>query len=246
MAPGEFFVIIFSFFENATFFGMTLDQIRFVSADILLILGALDILLSMVGLIRFPDIYNRLHATTKIATMGAILVLLSVVLKHGFSPMGIKSIVICMFLFLTAPVGGHMIARAAYNIGVPPCSQTVVDAYAGKRQGDYCDDHDFHEGAYVQIDLDEDHDSSGQYQAHLVRQIKKDVNGLTKVVFKEFSKEGDGSDQSVESESLHDAESNESANLNTEPGLGKKSDRKDTGEISESDTFNDEASGRKQ
>ncbi|NLI62119.1 MAG: monovalent cation/H(+) antiporter subunit G, partial [Methanosarcinaceae archaeon] len=214
----EFFTDITTFFNAFTIFGFSLAQIRIILSQILLILGSLEVLVSMIGLIRFPDIYNRLHATTKIATMGAILVLLSVALRHGFlSPMGLKAIAVCVFLFMTAPVGGHMIARAAYNTGVAPCSQTVVDAYSGKRQGDYCDDFDFHEGAYVQINIVDEHDETGKYIENFPKLIKKDIDTLKKVVSEEFSELGDGSDKGIGEEGEEKTEG-EGVNTSTETG----------------------------
>ncbi|MDV0446786.1 hypothetical protein MsAg5_06420 [Methanosarcinaceae archaeon Ag5] len=145
-----------------------------------ILLGVLDILIGMIGLIRLPDIYNRLHATTKIATTGAFFVLFGILIADGWTPMGIKSIAIAVFLLMTAPVAGHVIARAAYNINVPPCDQTIFDAYCGKRQGDYCDDFDYHEGSYVYVDLDkrdQDH-SFSKYKENLATQFSKEITDL--------------------------------------------------------------------
>ncbi|WNY27743.1 monovalent cation/H(+) antiporter subunit G [Methanolapillus ohkumae] len=157
------------------------STIRLWACYFFLLLGVLDILIGMIGLIRLPDIYNRLHATTKIATTGAFFVLLGILIADGFTPLGIKSIAIAIFLLMTAPVAGHVIARAAYNINVPPCDQTVFDAYCGKRQGDYCDDFDYHEGAYVYVDLDKrDHDHSfNKYKENLTSQFAKELTDLT-------------------------------------------------------------------
>ncbi|WNY25757.1 monovalent cation/H(+) antiporter subunit G [Methanolapillus millepedarum] len=145
-----------------------------------LLLGVLDILIGMIGLIRLPDIYNRLHATTKIATTGAFFVLLGILVADGLTPLGIKSIAIAVFLLMTAPVAGHVIARAAYNINVPPCDQTIFDAYCGKRQGDYCDDFDFHEGSYVYVDLDkrDQAHSFNKYKENLATQFSKEITDL--------------------------------------------------------------------
>ncbi len=210
----EFINSIFAFFDAFTILGYSLSQTRFMISELLLIFGSLEILIAMIGLIRFPDVYNRLHATTKIATMGGILVLLSVALRHGFlSPMGLKAIAVCAFLFMTAPVGGHMIARAAYNTGVKPCAQTVVDAYSGKRQGDFCDDFDFHEGAYIQINQGEEYDEGGKYLENFPKQIKEDIDSLKKIISDEFSETGDESDK-TEEEKLKEENVDEESNEN--------------------------------
>ncbi|MCL2862511.1 MAG: monovalent cation/H(+) antiporter subunit G [Methanimicrococcus sp.] len=154
--------------------------IRLYVSYFFILFGAVDLLIGMIGLIRLPDVYNRLHATTKIATTGAFFVLLGILIQEGFTPFGFKAIAIGIFLIMTAPVAGHVIARAAYNINIPPCDQTLHDAYCGKRQGDYCDDYDFHEGSYVYVDLDRDHEqsSAGHFEEHLVEQFSEELTGL--------------------------------------------------------------------
>ncbi|MCL2549412.1 MAG: monovalent cation/H(+) antiporter subunit G [Methanimicrococcus sp.] len=146
-----------------------------------LLFGAIDLLIGMIGLVRLPDVYNRLHATTKIATTGAFFVLLSILIREGFTSFGFKAIAVGIFLLMTAPVAGHVIARAAYNINIPPCDQTLYDAYCGKRQGDYCDDYDFHEGSYVYVDLDRrehEHSQGDHFEEHLVGQFSEELTGL--------------------------------------------------------------------
>lgn len=157
------------------------STIRLYLSYACLLFGAFDVLVGMIGLIRLPDIYNRLHATTKIATTGAFFVLLSILIQDGLSAFGLKAIAIAIFLLMTAPVAGHVIARAAYNINVPPCDQTLFDAYSGKRQGDYCDDCDFHEGSYVFLDIErreKDRIQSDHYEEHLTGQIVEELSVL--------------------------------------------------------------------
>ena len=146
-----------------------------------LLFGVFDVLVGMIGLIRLPDIYNRLHATTKIATTGAFFVLLSILIQDGLTAFGLKSIAIAIFLLMTAPVAGHVMGRAAYNINIPPCDQTLFDAYCGKRQGDYCDDYDFHEGSYVFLDIErreKDRIQSDHYEEHLTGQFVDELSVL--------------------------------------------------------------------
>ncbi len=146
-----------------------------------LLFGVFDVLVGMIGLIRLPDIYNRLHATTKIATTGAFFVLLSILIQDGLTAFGLKAIAIAIFLLMTAPVAGHVMGRAAYNINIPPCDQTLFDAYCGKRQGDYCDDYDFHEGSYVFLDIErreKDRIQSDHYEEHLTGQFVDELSVL--------------------------------------------------------------------
>jgi multicomponent Na+:H+ antiporter subunit G len=83
----------------------------------------------MLGLLRLPDVYNRLHATTKVATLGAFSVMIAVAIKTGFSDIGLKAITVGFFLLLTAPIAAHMISRAAHRHGVGLCEESVIDEY---------------------------------------------------------------------------------------------------------------------
>ncbi len=97
---------------------------------IFFIIGILFVFIGMVGLLRLPDAYNRLHATTKIATLGAFGVMLAIAMKTGLSTMGLKAITVGIFLLLTAPVAAHMIARTAHRCGIQLWNGSLVDEYA--------------------------------------------------------------------------------------------------------------------
>jgi len=96
---------------------------------ILVLLGTGLSLLSSFGLIRLPDVYNRAHATTKSATLGILSILLGAfiyfVSSHGVS--SIRLLLGIVFVFLTAPVAGHLIIRSAHRSGVPLASISVQD-----------------------------------------------------------------------------------------------------------------------
>jgi len=165
--------------------GFDFSLIRLYVSYFFLLLGVFDLLVGMIGLIRLPDVYNRLHATTKIATTGAVFVLFSILIQEGFTSFGFKAIAIGIFLFMTAPVSGHVIARAAYNIHILPCDQTLYDAYGGKRQGDFCDDYDFHEGSYVYVDLErreQDNLQGDRFEENLIEQFSEELAGLVQAV----------------------------------------------------------------
>jgi multicomponent Na+:H+ antiporter subunit G len=82
-------------------------------------LGTFFLLVGVVGLVRLPTIYNRMHATSKATTLGASSMLLAGVLYFGGDGDGLAALVAIGFLFLTAPTGAHMISRAAQKMGVP-------------------------------------------------------------------------------------------------------------------------------
>ena len=81
------------------------------------------------GLVRLPDVYNRLQAATKCVTLGTSSILFGMALVVGLSASGIKAILCLIFLLLTSPVAAHALARGAYKAGVKLCDESVVDEY---------------------------------------------------------------------------------------------------------------------
>jgi multicomponent Na+:H+ antiporter subunit G len=81
------------------------------------------------GLLRLPDVYNRLQAATKCVTFGTIFILLGVVIRSGFTALGIKAVLCLVFILLTSPTAAHAIARGAHRSGVPLWKKSVVDRY---------------------------------------------------------------------------------------------------------------------
>ena len=73
-----------------------------------------------IGLVRLPDVYNRLQAGTKCVTLGTFLILLGVVLRFGFGSMGWKALLCLWFIAMTSPTAAHAIARAAHRAGYRP------------------------------------------------------------------------------------------------------------------------------
>jgi multicomponent Na+:H+ antiporter subunit G len=80
----------------------------------LIVIGGLFLTVGTLGLIRLPDVYNRMHATTKATTMGTASIFLAATTSFGFGP-GMTSLIAVLFLFLTAPTGAHLISRAAHR-----------------------------------------------------------------------------------------------------------------------------------
>ena len=97
----------------------------------LMLIGLFFLLTGTLGLLRLHDVYARMHATTKSTTLGVAGVLLAALFHLRFLNLssGLKEILILGFLFLTAPVGAHMIARAAYRAGVELWQGGVVDEF---------------------------------------------------------------------------------------------------------------------
>lgn len=95
---------------------------------ILLFVGGIFLFLGALGLFRMPDVYNRMQASTKTTTLG----LISFVLGIGLIEPGwfIKSLIIALFILLTAPIGASALARATYRSGVKMWEGSVVDECA--------------------------------------------------------------------------------------------------------------------
>jgi len=100
-----------------------------VLASFCLIAGTFFVILGAIGLLRMPDVYSRLHAVTKSSTLGLAGVLASSALMFGTAGANVTpEVLTVLFVFLTNPVGGHMIARSAYLTGVPLSDRSVMDA----------------------------------------------------------------------------------------------------------------------
>jgi len=81
------------------------------------------------GLVRLPDIYNRLQASTKCVTFGTIFVLVGVLVYSGFNAMGIKAVLCLIFILITSPTAAHAIARGAHRSRVRLWKNSVLDRY---------------------------------------------------------------------------------------------------------------------
>lgn len=86
-------------------------------ADLFLVIGALFCFLGALGLLRMPDVYNRIQAGTKAVTLGSLSLLLGAGLQHPeWWP---KLLVVGLFILLTNPIGSSTLARAFHRAGVP-------------------------------------------------------------------------------------------------------------------------------
>jgi len=86
----------------------------------LLLAGASLMLLAAVGVLRLPDVYSRMSATSKSATLGVALVLFGAAWHFGSADLAGQALVTVVFLYLTTPIAAHRIARAAWKSGVRP------------------------------------------------------------------------------------------------------------------------------
>ena len=89
-----------------------------ILSGVFILAGTIFILLSALGIIRMPDLYTRMSATTKASTLGIGLVLTGTVLFWQDAAITFRAAAIIIFLFLTAPVAAHIIGREAWSRGV--------------------------------------------------------------------------------------------------------------------------------
>jgi multicomponent Na+:H+ antiporter subunit G len=85
--------------------------------------------LGVLGLLRLPDVYNRLQAATKCVTFGTAGLLSGVFILKGFTSFGFKALLGIAFIFLTSPAAAHAIARAAHRSRIPLAKESIVDVY---------------------------------------------------------------------------------------------------------------------
>jgi multicomponent Na+:H+ antiporter subunit G len=84
---------------------------------IALLLGTIFSILGILGLLRLPDVYTRLHATGKVSVYGTVLLLIAAI---SLTPLSLgKGLVLIALLLLSAPAVAHAIASAAYQAGIP-------------------------------------------------------------------------------------------------------------------------------
>ncbi|MEX0684585.1 MAG: monovalent cation/H(+) antiporter subunit G [Balneolales bacterium] len=98
-----------------------------VIGGILLLFGAGFMLIASIGVVRLPDLLMRMHASTKAGALGAGLIMLAVALIFGELAVSTRALTIIIFLLLTAPVAAHIIARAAYYVGIDLWKGTIID-----------------------------------------------------------------------------------------------------------------------
>ena len=104
-----------------------------IIGEILVLIGTFFYFLSALGLIRMPDVYNRMQTSTKSATLGSLGVIVGVgiwAVGLGYSPAWIvQTIAVAVFLLLTNPISAHALIRAAYKSGIPLWEGSVMDKY---------------------------------------------------------------------------------------------------------------------
>jgi multicomponent Na+:H+ antiporter subunit G len=94
---------------------------------ILMAVGALFVFVAGIGVLRLPDLYMRMSATTKAATLGVGCLVAAAAVHFDDLAIASRAAMVVLFLLSTAPIAAHMIGRAAYFAGVPLWPRTVRD-----------------------------------------------------------------------------------------------------------------------
>jgi multicomponent Na+:H+ antiporter subunit G len=113
---------------------MMLDLLRDIISWVLIGGGGLFVVIGAIGLNRMPDVFTRMHATSVSDTFGAGLMLVGMMVQAGFSLVSAKLLFLLLFLWFTAPVATHALARAALLAGIKPvvADDLPIDAEVGK------------------------------------------------------------------------------------------------------------------
>lgn len=92
-----------------------------------ILIGTIFILIAAIGIFRMPDLLMRMHAATKAGTLGAGLTLIGVMFHFQKWTVTIEGILTILFIYITAPIASHLLARAAYFRGIKLAKMTIID-----------------------------------------------------------------------------------------------------------------------
>jgi len=104
-----------------------IDLFAAVLTCFLMLAGAVLSLIAALGIFRMPDLYTRMQAAAKTATLGVGCTILALAIHFGDTSVTMHAVLVIIFLFLTGPVAAHMIARAGYISGIELWQGSVVD-----------------------------------------------------------------------------------------------------------------------
>ena len=97
------------------------------------IFGSSFAIIGLIGIIRFPDVYTRMHAASLVETLGIGLIILGLILQAGISLISIKLAIIFIFLFFTGPTSTHALARSLRFANIKPYLNSKKKQQASKK-----------------------------------------------------------------------------------------------------------------
>lgn len=98
-----------------------------VLVGLLMVVGALFTLFAAMGILRFPDLYSRMHAASKAGVFGSGLILIGLALFAQDYTIVTRAFLAILFLILTTPISAHLLAKASHAAGYPAWDGTVCD-----------------------------------------------------------------------------------------------------------------------
>ena len=104
-------------------------------AIIIISVGVFFDIAGCIGLIRLPDIYNRLQASTKCVTLGTCLILFGVLIYMGFNSISLKALLCILFIVCASPTAAHAISRASHKAGIQLWKGSMFDKYKEDKEG---------------------------------------------------------------------------------------------------------------
>ena len=110
-----------------------METVLNITALIFMVIGTLFSIIGVIGYIRMPDVYTRLHATGKVSVFGIVFLLIAAII---LTPLSLwKGLVLIFFVLLASPSVAHSIASAAYRIGLPLATSKKDDLRGKMEQG---------------------------------------------------------------------------------------------------------------
>src|SRR5699024_9791234 len=108
---------------------LSANEIFEFAGAILILIGSIVSVISAIGIIRFHDIYSRAHAATKTTTLAVLTTLAGVFIYMIFSEgyMSVRLMLGIIFVFITAPISGHLVLRASYRARIKMAKETADD-----------------------------------------------------------------------------------------------------------------------
>mgnify|MGYP000682896745 CR=1 FL=1 len=117
------------------------QRLREILGSLVVLLGAIFLFSAGLGVLRMPDTYNRIQTGTKATTLGVGSLLIASALFFSYQDEGLSlhEVLVTLFLFITAPVGAHLMAKAALHLRLQSLAETPPD---GMLDGASCAEHD--------------------------------------------------------------------------------------------------------
>lgn len=97
-----------------------------IIAGILVVLGALIVIIGLIGVYRMPDFFTRLHAASVVDTLGTMLIFAGLIILAGFSLISVKLLLILLFILFTTPTAAHALAKSALHGKLQPVLKEKV------------------------------------------------------------------------------------------------------------------------